>query len=155
MTVDKDFKRIVRAKARVSGQPYSAVLRRLQPHGPRPSLEKTVMNIVRTLPDIGSTNLLASRAFCEGLLGFEFAMERNGSLIFASATQPKQQLTIDGGAAEAMPSPPGSSMDDGDPGSVTALYEKAQAQGCTIVEPPSGTRVTIIAHPADEHQPPR
>ncbi len=128
------------------------------------------MNIVRTVPDIRSMNMPASRAFYEGLLGFDVAMEHDGMIIFASPTHPKQQVTLNGDAADAMPLPPGFAVDVGYPESVKEIHDNAQAQGCTIIEPledkpfgirrfslldPNGTRVTIVAHLASEHQPPR
>ena len=128
------------------------------------------MNIVRTIPDIRALNLPVSKAFYEDLLGFKVAMEHAGMLILASATQPKQQITLNGDAADAVPLPPGFSMDVGYPESVAEIHAKAVAQGCTIIEPmedkpigirrfslldPNGTRVPIVAHLEARHQPPR
>jgi predicted enzyme related to lactoylglutathione lyase len=170
MTTDKDFKRIVRARARLTGQSYSVVQRRLRTHGDTPPTENHVMNIVRTIPDIRTLNLPASKAFYESVLGFEVAMEHAGMIILASATQPKQQVTLNGDAADAMPLPPGFSIDVGYPESVTEAHARAVAQGTTIIEPledkpigirrfslldPNGTRVTIVAHLDEKYQPPR
>jgi len=170
MTTDKDFKRIVRARARLTGQSYSVVQRRLRIHGDTPPTENHVMNIVRTIPDIRTLNLPASKAFYESVLGFEVAMEHAGMIILASATQPKQQVTLNGDAADAMPLPPGFSIDVGYPESVTEVHARAVAQGTTIIEPledkpigirrfslldPNGTRVTIVAHLDEKYQPPR
>jgi catechol 2,3-dioxygenase-like lactoylglutathione lyase family enzyme len=170
MTTDKDFKRIVRAEARRSGQSYAVVQRRLRTDGTAPSTEKHSMNIVRTIPDIRTLNLPASRAFYEDMLGFKVAMEHDGMLILASATQPKQQVTLNGDAADAMPLPPGFSIDVGYPESVTEIHDRAVANGSTIVEPlqdkamgirrfslldPNGTRVTVVAHLDAQYQPPR
>jgi len=169
MTVDKDFKRIVREKARASGQSYSAVLQRLRKPGAAAPTEKPTMNIVRTIPDVRTLNMPASRAFYEDMLGFRVAMEHDGMMILASATQPKQQVTLNGDAADAMPLPPGFSVDVGFPASVTEIHDRARAAGCVIIEPledkpigirrfslldPSGTRVTIVAHLDVAHQPP-
>src|ERR1700678_2858472 len=101
MTTDKGFKRIVPAKARLLGQSYSVVQRRLRTHGDEPSTEQKPMNIVRTIPDIRTLNLAASRAFYEDIIGFKVVMEHAGMLILASATQPKQQVTLNGDAADA------------------------------------------------------
>jgi predicted enzyme related to lactoylglutathione lyase len=170
MTTDKDFKRIVRAQARLSGQSYSVVQRRLRTDRETPSTEKHVMNIVRTIPDIRTLNLPASKTFYENVLGFQVAMEHAGMIILASATQPKQQVTLNGDAADAMPLPPGFSIDVGYPESVTEVHARAVAQGTTIIEPledkaigirrfslldPNGTRVTIVAHLDEKYQPPR
>jgi catechol 2,3-dioxygenase-like lactoylglutathione lyase family enzyme len=170
MTTDKDFKRIVREKARLSGQSYAVVQRRLRTHGHVPSPEHKPMNIVRTIPDIRTLNLPASRAFYEDIIGFKVAMEHAGMLILASATQPKQQVTLNGDTADARPLPPGFSVDVGYPDSVTDIHARAVAEGATIIEPledkpigirrfslldPNGTRVTIVAHLDEKYQPPR
>ena len=78
MTADKDFKRIVREIASRSGQSYAVVQRRLRADGAKPSTERQPMNIVRTIPDVRSLNMPASRAFYEGILGFNVAMEHAG-----------------------------------------------------------------------------
>ena len=133
MTTDKDFKRIVRAKARLTGQSYSVVQRRLRTHGDEPSTEQKSMNIVRTTPDIRAVNLQDSKAFYEEIIGFTVAMEHAGMLILASPTQPKQQITLNGDAADAQPLPPGFSVDVGYPESVTEIHARALAQGSTII----------------------
>jgi predicted enzyme related to lactoylglutathione lyase len=97
-------------------------------------------------------------------------MEHAGMIMLASTTQPKQQITVNGDAADALPLPPGFSIDVGFPESVSEIQERAVAQGIVIVEPmedkkigirrfslldPSGTRVTVLAHLDPAHQPPR
>jgi predicted enzyme related to lactoylglutathione lyase len=169
MTSDKDFKRIVREKAHASGQSYATVQRRLRTGGQAPPAE-TTMNIVRTIPDIRAVNMAVSRTFYEEILGFQVAMEHDGMIILASPTQPKQQVTLNGDAADAMPLPPGFSIDVGYPDDVRAIHDKAVAQGCIIIEAledkpigirrfslldPNGTRVTVVAHLDTAFQPPR
>ena len=136
MTTDKDFKRIVRARSKRTGESYAVVQRRLRAGGQKPSTEKNIMNIVRTIPDIRTLNMPASRAFYEDMLGFKVAMEHAGMIILASPTQPKQQVTLNGDAADALPLPPGFSVDVGYPESVAEIHAKAIAQGCTIVDAP-------------------
>jgi catechol 2,3-dioxygenase-like lactoylglutathione lyase family enzyme len=170
MTTDKDFKRIVRTKARLTGQSYSVVQRRLRTHGDKPLTEIDVMNIVRTIPDIRTLSIPASKAFYEDIIGFKVVMEHAGMLILASATQPKQQVTLNGDAADAVPLPPGFAVDVGYPESVTEIHARALAHGSTIIEPledkpigirrfslldPNGTRVTVVAHLDEQYQPPR
>jgi predicted enzyme related to lactoylglutathione lyase len=170
MTANKDFKRIVRAKARRTGQSYSAVLQRLRTDGREPSKEKLPMTIVRTVPDIRALDLSVSRAFYQDLLGFNLVMDQAGMLMFASPTEPKQQVTLNGDAAESAALPPGFAMDVGFPDSVTDLHARAVSQGCVIVEPledkpmgirrfslldPNGVRITVLAHLAEAHQPRR
>ena len=127
------------------------------------------MNIMRTIPDIRTLNMPASRDFYESLLGFKVVMDVEGMLMFASSTEPKQQVIVNG-EADAIPLPPGFSVDVGFPESVTEIHQQAVAKGCTIVEPlvdkpigirrfslldPNGTRVTVVAHLDKAHQPPR
>jgi catechol 2,3-dioxygenase-like lactoylglutathione lyase family enzyme len=175
MTADKDFKRLVRAEARASGLSYAAALQRLRNNragplgGASPQTESN-MNIVRTIPDIRSLDMPASRDFYVELLGFQVAMEHAGMLILASTTQPKQQVTINGDAADAVPLPPGFSIDVGFPESVTEIHDAAVAQGRVVIEKledkaigirrfslldPVGTRVTVMAHLDPAHQPAR
>jgi catechol 2,3-dioxygenase-like lactoylglutathione lyase family enzyme len=168
MTADKDFKRVVRAKAKRTGQSYSAVLQRLLTDGQRSSKEKLPMSIVRTVPDIRALDLAVSRSFYEDLLGFKVVMDQAGMLMFASPTEPKQQVTLNGDTAESAALPPGFAMDVGIPENVTKLHTHAVDQGCIIVEPledkpmgirrfslldPNGVRITVLAHLAD--RPPR
>jgi catechol 2,3-dioxygenase-like lactoylglutathione lyase family enzyme len=170
MTADKDFKRLVREKVRLSGQSYAAVRKRLRTSGSQPPTESSPMNIVRTIPDIRSLDMAASRAFYEGLLGFQLVMDHAGMVIFASATQPKQQVSLNADAADAVPLPPGFAVDVGYPESVADIHARAVAAGCTIIEKledkpmgirrfslldPNGARVTVVAHLDKAHQPPR
>jgi predicted enzyme related to lactoylglutathione lyase len=168
MTADRDFKRIVRAKAKRTGQSYSAVLQRLRTDGHGPSKEKRPMTIVRTVPDIRALDMSASRSFYEDLLGFKIVMDQGGMMMFASPTEPRQQVTLNGDAAESAALPPGFAMDVGFPESVSELHARALDQGCVIVEPladkpmgirrfslldPNGVRITVLAHLAKAHQP--
>ncbi len=128
------------------------------------------MTIVRTVPDIRALDLSASRSFYKDLLGFEVVMDQGGMLMFASPTEPKQQVTLNGDAAESAALPPGFAMDVGFPENVNELHARAIDQGCIIVEPledkpmgirrfslldPNGVRITVLAHLAKTHQPVR
>ena len=128
------------------------------------------MTIVRTVPDIRALDLSISRSFYEELLGFKLVMDQAGMLMFASPTEPKQQVTLNGDAAESAGLPPGFAMDVGFPESVSDLHERALNRGCVIVEPledkpmgirrfslldPSGVRITVLAHLDPAYQPRR
>ena len=128
------------------------------------------MTIVRTVPDIRALDLSLSRDFYEDLLGFKLVMDQAGMLMFASVTDPKQQVTLNGDAAEAAALPPGFAMDVGFPENVTELHARAVARGSVIVEPledkpmgirrfslldPNGVRITVMAHLDEAHQPRR
>lgn len=169
MTADKDFKRIVRRRARETGESYAAVQKRLRMRGNQPAKDKHVMNIVRTVPDIRSLDLRASQQFYEGLFGFKTVMEASGMVMLASPNHSKQQISLNGDTAEGIGLPSGFAVDVGYPESVSDLHDRAAELGCPIVEPledkamgirrfslldPSGTRVTILAHLDKAHQPP-
>ncbi len=128
------------------------------------------MTIVRTVPDIRALDLSVSRAFYEDLLGFNVVMDQAGMLMFASPTEPKQQVTLNGDAAEAVALPPGFAMDVGFPENVDELHARAVDRGCIIVESlvdkpmgirrfslldPDGVRITVLAHLDPAHQPRR
>ncbi len=128
------------------------------------------MTIVRTVPDIRALDLSVSRSFYEDLLGFKVVMDQAGMLMFASPTEPKQQVTLNGDAAESVALPPGFAMDVGFPESVNELHARAVERGCIIVEPladkpmgirrfslldPNGVRISVLAHLDPAHQPPR
>ena len=48
-------------------------------------------------------------------------------MILASATQPKQQITVNADAADAKPLPPGFAVDVGFPENVSEIHERALA----------------------------
>jgi len=50
-------------------------------------------------------------------------------IIFASATQPKQQVTVNADAADAMPLPPGFAVDVGFPESVSEIHDSRSRAG--------------------------
>lgn len=78
MTTDKDFKRIVRARAKRTGESYAEALRQLRTDpsaGEAGELKESPMRITRAVPDIRSDDIEASRSFYSGLLGFDVSME--------------------------------------------------------------------------------
>ena len=125
------------------------------------------MTILRTVPDIRALDLSISRSFYQDLLGFKIVMDQAGMLMFASPTEPKQQVTLNGDAAESAALPPGFAMDVGVPENVSELHARAVDLGCIIVEPladkpmgirrfslldPNGVRITVMAHLDPAHQ---
>ena len=125
------------------------------------------MTILRTVPDIRALDLSVSRSFYEDFLGFKVVMDQAGMLMFASPTEPKQQVTLNGDAAEFAALPPGFAMDVGFPESVNELHARAVDQRCIIVEPledkpmgirrfslldPNGVRITVLAHLNQAHK---
>ena len=167
MTADKDFKRVARARAQRTGEAYSTALRNLRNsrRGPRaaddpaaPDKERPLVNIVRTIPDIRSTDIDRSRQFYVDLLGFDICMEQGEMLTFCSPSHSWVQVMLNG---ESDPLPPGFSVDVDTPDAVVSLYERAEEHRLRVIEPmddkpsgirrfsvldTSGTRVTVLAH---------
>jgi catechol 2,3-dioxygenase-like lactoylglutathione lyase family enzyme len=163
MTADKDFKRIVRARAQRTGESYSTALRRLRSTEAADAAGKEpTVQITRAFPDIRSDDIDGSRAFYSGLLGFDVAMERDKFLLFTSPSDPKIQVSLNGDFDTL---PAGFVVDVGTADRVRSIHDAAEEQGLRIVEPlddkpwgirrfslldPSGSRVTVLAHLADE-----
>lgn len=168
MTADKDFKRVVRARAQRTGEAYSTALHNLRNsrRGSRAAgdpaasdKEHPPMNIVRTIPEIRSTDLDRSRQFYVDLLGFDLCMEEAEMLMFCSPSHSWVQVILNGEHGE--PLPPGFSVDVDTPDAVASLYERAGGNGVRVVEPMddkpwgirrfsvldnSGTCVTVLSH---------
>jgi catechol 2,3-dioxygenase-like lactoylglutathione lyase family enzyme len=151
MTEDKDFKRIVRARAERTGESYAEARRQLTEKSGLPSIH-------RAMPDLRSDDVDACKAFYGELIGFKLSMEEGKFLLFSSPSDPKVQLTVNGDQ-EALPS--GFAVDVGTAERVTEIHAAALARGLRMVEPlddkpwgirrfslldPSGTRVTVLAH---------
>jgi catechol 2,3-dioxygenase-like lactoylglutathione lyase family enzyme len=161
MTEDKDFKRIVRARAARTGESYAVARRNLRaPTADRDGAaqEESKVTIIRAVPDIRSDDIEASRAFYAGLLGFNVAMEVDTFLIFSSPSDPHIQVSLNGDFASL---PAGFIVDVGTAERVAEIHAAAVQQGLRIVEElddkpwgirrfslldPSGTRVSILAH---------
>lgn len=161
MTADKDFKRIVRARAKRTGESYAQALRHLRAQdaaGPSAAGKEPTMRITRAVPDIRSDDIEGSRNFYSGLLGFDVAMEAGKFLLFTSPSDPNIQVSLNGDFDSL---PAGFIVDVGAAERVTDIHDAALAQGLRIVEgvddkpwgirrfsllDPSGSRVTVLAH---------
>lgn len=159
MTEDKDFKKVVRARAARTGESYAEARRQLAAdtaggHG----ADTAKVTINRAAPDIRSDDVEASRSFYAGLLGFNVSMEVERFLIFSSPSNPDIQVSINGDFASL---PPGFIVDVGTAERVTEIHDEAVAQNMRIVEAlddkpwgirrfslldPSGNRVSVLAH---------
>jgi len=161
MTVDKDFKDLVRERAERTGESYAEARRHLVATGEADdTIDRAPIRpvIARAMPDIRCDDLTASRRFYTGLLGFEVAMERDAFLLFSSPSDPKVQVSVNGDDAAL---PPGFIVDVGGADRVTEIHSEALEQGLRIIEDlddkpwgirrfslldPSGARVTVLAH---------
>jgi hypothetical protein len=93
VTADKDFKRIVRARARRTGESYTEARRNLRV---RERAKEPPVRITRAFPDIRSDDIEGSRAFYNGLLGFDVSMEVGKFLLFTSPSDPRIQVSLNG-----------------------------------------------------------
>jgi catechol 2,3-dioxygenase-like lactoylglutathione lyase family enzyme len=161
VTADKDFKRVVRARAKRTGESYAEALRQLraQDAAANPTARKEpTMRITRAVPDIRSDDVEASRAFYSGLLGFDVSMEVGRFLLFTSPSDPNIQVSLNGDFDSL---PAGFIVDVGTAERVAEIHAAAVADGLRIIEPvddkpwgirrfslldPSGSRVTVLAH---------
>ena len=159
MTEDKDFKKLVRARAERTGESYAEARRQLEavaPDGGSGAPEK--LTITRAAPDIRSDDVEGSRSFYAGLLGFDVAMESGKFLLFTSPSNSDVQVSINGHFASL---PPGFIVDVGTAERVREIHDEAIAQGLRIIEElddkpwgirrfslldPNGHRVTVLAH---------
>jgi catechol 2,3-dioxygenase-like lactoylglutathione lyase family enzyme len=153
VTADKDFKRIVRARAQRTGESYTEARRHLRARTKEPPVR-----ITRAFPDIRSDDIEGSRAFYAGLLGFDVSMEVGKFLLFTSPSDPKVQVSLNGDFDSL---PAGFIVDVGSGERVDEIHAAAQAGGLRIIEvlddkpwgirrfsllDPSGNRVTVLAH---------
>jgi catechol 2,3-dioxygenase-like lactoylglutathione lyase family enzyme len=161
MTADKDFKRVVRARAARTGESYAEARRQLltDDAAGRPAAGKEpTMKITRAFPDIRSDDIEASRDFYSGLLGFDVSMEMGKFLLFTSPSDPTIQVSLNGDFDTL---PAGFIVDVGEAERVQAIHDQAVAGNLRIIEPlddkpwgirrfslldPSGSRVTVLAH---------
>jgi catechol 2,3-dioxygenase-like lactoylglutathione lyase family enzyme len=161
MTADKDFKRVVRQRAKRTGESYTEALRQLRSRdaaGEPAATKEPTVTITRAFPDIRSDDVEASRAFYNGLLGFDVSMEAGKFLLFTSPSDRNIQVSLNGDFDSL---PAGFIVDVGVGERVDAIHDVAVQQGLRIIEPiddkpwgirrfslldPSGSRVTVLAH---------
>jgi catechol 2,3-dioxygenase-like lactoylglutathione lyase family enzyme len=161
MTADKDFKRVVRARAKRTGESYAEALRQLRAHdapGSPGARKEPPVKITRAIPDIRSDDIEASRAFYSGLLGFNVSMEAGKFLMFTSPSDPNIQVSLNGDFDSL---PAGFIVDVGTAERVAEIHAVAVEKGLRIIEAvddkpwgirrfslldPSGSRVTVLAH---------
>jgi catechol 2,3-dioxygenase-like lactoylglutathione lyase family enzyme len=160
MTADKDFKRIVRERAKRTGESYAEALRHLRAHdaAERAASKEPTVRITRAFPDIRSDDVDASRAFYSGLLGFDVSMEAGKFLLFTSPSDPNIQVSLNGDFDSL---PAGFIVDVGTGERVQEIHDAALEAGLRVIEAiddkpwgirrfslldPSGSRVTVLAH---------
>ena len=162
MTERKDFKRVVRARARRTGESYSSALRNVRAAGADgiaatggalPSKEGVHVSITRALPEVRSTNVDKTILFYRDLLGFALRRDGDRVVAFSSMTNPGVEVLLN---PERLSLPPGFTVEVATSAEVQALHDRAPAFGVRVVDDlssttsgfsvldPSGRRVTII-----------
>ncbi len=161
MTERKDFKRVVRARARRTGESYSSALRnvlnarqdRVAAAGPTGSHEEgPQMAIARTVPDVRSTDLEKTTRFYTELLGFDTRVEDGTVAAFVSPTHEGVEVTLN---RDGFALPPGFTVEVESADAVAVLYERGRGADVRMIEElngdgtqfsaldPSGRRVTV------------
>ena len=117
------------------------------------------MTVRRIVPNINSSDPQASKAFYEGVLGLQTAMDTGWIVTFASPANPTAQVSVVASDTRAEPHAD-ISIEVAD---VDACYAAAQRHGCTIVYPltdepwgvrrffvrdPNGVIVNVVSHKA-------
>ena len=152
MTEDKDFKRIVRTRARRTGQSYSTALRHVRGGSPVPNEERLPMAITRTIPDVRSTNIEKTTRYYTELLGFDTRVEHGDVVAFVSATHDGVEVSLN---RDGFALPPGFTVEVESVDAVRALHDRSHDAGLRIIEElsaggmqfsvlnPSGRRITL------------
>jgi uncharacterized protein (TIGR03086 family) len=156
MTERKDFKRIVRARARRTGETYSSALRNVRNARRMAGTHEEVRTIAitRTIPDIRSTKIENTTRFYTELLGFDTREAHGRVVAFVSPTNPAAEVTLN---RDGFTLPPGFTVEVESVDSLMALYERRRAAHVRMIEDlapngaqfsvldPTGRRVTIAA----------
>ena len=156
MTERKDFKRIVRARARRTGESYSSALRNVRNarHTTGSHEEDRPIAITRTIPDIRSTKIANTTRFYTELLGFDTRITDGHVVAFVSPTDATVEVTLN---RDGFTLPPGFTVEVESVEAVAALYERRNEERVRTIEElkpdgsqfsvldPSGRRVTVAA----------
>jgi uncharacterized protein (TIGR03086 family) len=157
MTERKDFKRIVRARARRTGESYSSALRNVRNarHRTGSHEEDRPIAINRTVPDIRSTKIANTTRFYTKLLGFDTRVAEGRVVAYVSPTDAVAEVTLN---RDGFTLPPGFTVEVDSVDAVAALYERGRAGSVRTIEElkpdgsqfsvldPSGRRVTVAAN---------
>ncbi len=123
-----------------------------------PLVERAIVTINRTVPNIRTDRAAETRDFFTELLGFDVVMDLGWVLTLASPTNRSAQLSI---ISNDDPAAPGISVEVDD---VDAIHARAAERGLEIAYPlrdeewgvrrfmlrePSGTIVNVLSHRSD------
>ncbi len=163
MTDRKDFKRVVRARSRRTGESYSSALRNVRNAHHAESAaaasegrdqREPLMSITRAIPDVRATNIDKTVRFYTELLGFDTRTEGGRVVSFVSASHADVEVTLN---RDGFALPPGFTIEVETASQVSDLIDRAPSAEVRVIEPlradraqfsvldPSGRRVTIAA----------
>jgi catechol 2,3-dioxygenase-like lactoylglutathione lyase family enzyme len=161
LTDRKDFKRVVRARSRRTGESYSSALRNVRNARPDWSAaassegrdqKEPLMSITRAIPEVRSTNIDKTVRFYTELLGFDTRTEDGRVVSFVSASHDGVEVRLN---SDGFALPPGFTVEVESEAHVTELFDRAHAAQIRVIQPlddarfsvldPSGRRVTITA----------
>lgn len=132
MTDRKDFKRVVRARARRTGESYSSALRNVRnartdrsaataSKGRDP--REPLVNITRAIPDVRSTSIDKTVRFYTELIGFDTCSENGRVISFVSASHDGVEVTLN---RDEFALPPGFTVEVETEGDVGELFDRAR-----------------------------
>jgi catechol 2,3-dioxygenase-like lactoylglutathione lyase family enzyme len=169
LTDRKDFKRVVRARSRRTGESYSSALRSVRNARPDRSAaaasegrdqREPLMTITRAIPEVRSTNIDKTVRFYTELLGFDTRAEDGRVVSFLSASHDGVEVTLN---RDGFALPPGFTVEVETEDHVTELFDRAPSAGVRVIErlgdaqfsvlDPSGRRVTITAADGSRRSP--
>jgi catechol 2,3-dioxygenase-like lactoylglutathione lyase family enzyme len=161
VTDHKDFKRVVRARARRTGESYSSALRNVRKARTDRSAATAsgggdqgapLVNITRAIPDVRSTNVDKTVRFYTELFGFDTRTEDGRVVTFVSASHDGVEVSLN---RDGFALPPGFTVEVETERHVAGLFDRAPSADVRVIEPlrdaqfsvldPSGRRVTIAA----------
>jgi catechol 2,3-dioxygenase-like lactoylglutathione lyase family enzyme len=164
VTDRKDFKRVVRARARKTGESYSSALRNVRAARPDRTAatasagndhSEPLVTITRTIPDVRSTHVDKTVHFYTELLGFDARTDGGRVVAFVSASHQGVEVSVN---RDGFALPPGFTVEVETADHVAELFDRTLAADVRVIEAlrdaqfsvldPSGRRVTVAAAPA-------
>lgn len=161
VTNRKDFKRVVRARSRRTGESYSSALRNVRNARPdRPAAaalegrdqKEPLMTITRAIPEVRSTNIDKTVRFYTELLGFDTRTDDGRVISFVSASHDGVEVRLN---RDGFALPSGFTVEVATEAHLTELFDRTAETNVRVIEPvsdaqfsvldPSGRRVTIAA----------
>ena len=141
MTERKDFKRVVRDRARRTGESYSSALRNVRKTQDRTAAAVSMgihekvppMTICRAIPEVRTSNVDKTVRFYTELLGFDVFSDHGRPTAFVSSSHPGVEVRLNL-ADYALP--PGFTVEVETPADLARLFEAATPARVRVIDPP-------------------